>query len=126
MKSNFHLQAQKKNKELYIDLHGIFDGASAFELIEVIEEGDRQGLAIFIDTSNLKQAYSFGRTILDNHLPKSALRAKLHFSGVWAEGILPDGCVLFNGKHKNGHRCKGNCKNCACGHGKSQKEHLLS
>ncbi|MEH0021094.1 MAG: hypothetical protein V6Z89_15685 [Desulfobacter sp.] len=118
MKSNFHLDARKTNQELHIKLHGVFDGSSAFELIEVIQEGDKQGLSIFVDTSPLKKAYPFGKAILDTHLPKNVLRAKLHFSGFWAEGLLPQGCVLFNGKHKKGHRCKGNCKGCACGKGR--------
>tara|TARA_B100000614_G_scaffold167372_1_gene149098 strand:+ start:285 stop:665 length:381 start_codon:yes stop_codon:yes gene_type:complete len=125
MKSNFHLKTRKKNHELHINLHGIFDGASAFELIEVIRDGEKEGLSIFIDTNHLKEAYVFGKSVLDTHLPKNALRAKVHFSGAWAEGILPDGCILFNGKHKKGHRCKGNCKNCKCGLGHSTfKKHL--
>ncbi|MCG8615823.1 MAG: hypothetical protein MI802_06365 [Desulfobacterales bacterium] len=126
MKSNFHLQTRKKNHELHINLHGIFDGASAFELIEVIQEGGKEGLSIFIDTSHLKEAYAFGKSVLDTHLPKNALRAKVHFSGAWAEGILPDGCILFNGKHKKGHRCRGNCKNCKCGHGGSTSIKVIS
>ncbi len=118
MKSNFHIQTRKKNRELHIHLHGIFDGASAYELIEIIQEGEKQGLVIFVETDHLKQAFSFGRDILDTHLPKNALRAKVHFSGIWAEGILPQGCVLFNGEHGKGHRCSGNCRNCACGKGR--------
>ena len=124
MKSNFHLQTRKKNHELHINLHGIFDGASAFELIEVIQDGEKEGLSIFIDTSHLKEAYAFGKSVLDTHLPKNALRTKVHFSGAWAEGILPDGCILFNGVHKKGHRCKGNCKNCKCRNNSTLGKHL--
>ena len=32
MKSNFHIKAKKQGQELYIELSGVFDGASAFEL----------------------------------------------------------------------------------------------
>ena len=55
MKSNFHLEKSTKNREYHIRLHGVFDGASAFELLNVIRDGEQQGLKIFIDTNHLVQ-----------------------------------------------------------------------
>ena len=114
MKSNFHLEASKKNQEYHIQLHGVFDGASAFELIEIIRGGEKQGLTMFIDTSHLKEALPFGQAILDTQLPKNGIRAKLNFKGAWAGDILPTGCNLLSSHHDKGHKCTGKCKNCRC------------
>ncbi len=114
MKSNFHLEASQKNHEYHIHLHGTFDGASAFELLNVIRDAEKQGLTMFIDTSHLKEALPFGRAILESNLPRNGMRAKLHFKGAWAGDILPAGCNLLSGDRKKIHKCKGNCKNCRC------------
>ncbi|WDP92750.1 MAG: hypothetical protein HUN04_24725 [Desulfobacter sp.] len=118
MKSNFHLETSKKNSEFHINLHGIFDGASAFELLGVIRDGEKQGLTMFIDTSHLKQALPFGRAILESNLPRNEMRTKLNFKGARAGEILPEGCTLLIQGHKNshtgGHKCTGQCKNCRC------------
>ncbi len=119
MKSNFHLETSTKNQEYHIQLHGVFDGASAFELLNVIREGEKQGMTIFIDTNHLVQALPFGRAILDSNLPKSAIRTRLHFKGALAEDLIPEGCSLLKNSHKKGHKCKGTCKNCRCRQGKS-------
>lgn len=114
MKSNFHLNTVKKKQEYHIYLHGVFDGASAFELLEIIWEGDQKGVTIFIDTSHLKSAHPFGQEILESNLPQNGIRAKLHFKGAWAGDILPEGCHLLKGRNEKGHVCTGSCKNCKC------------
>jgi hypothetical protein len=118
MKSNFYFEASKKNQEYHIHLHGVFDGASAFELIEIILDGEKQGLTMFIDTSHLKEALPFGQAILDTHLPRNAIRAKLNFKGARAGDILPAGCNLLNSHPEKEHKCTGNCKNCRCRQGR--------
>ena len=120
MKSNFHLETSKKNQEYHINLHGVFDGASAFELIEIIRDGEEQGLTMFIDTNRLKEVLPFGQTILNTHLPRNGIRTKINFKGAWAGDILPAGCNLLSSHHKKGHKCKGNCKNCRCRQDKAE------
>ncbi len=114
MQSNFHVQTREENHLLHIHLYGVFDGVSAFELIETIQKGEHQAKNILVDTSSLTQTFPFGKVILDYHLPKSGLRARIHFSGAWAGDILPEGCTLLEGKPHKTHKCKGNCKNCVC------------
>lgn len=45
MKSNFHLKTSKKH-DYHIHLHGVFDGASAFELLNEIQNGGKDEQAI--------------------------------------------------------------------------------
>lgn len=116
MRSNFHLETSKKNTEYHIHLHGTFDGASAFELLEKIRYGDELGLTMFIDTSHLKKTLPFGQAVLEFNLPKNGMRGRLHFKGARAGDILPKGCHLLS--HEKAHKCTGNCKNCRCGHAK--------
>lgn len=113
MKSNFNLKTRKQNQRFYIDLHGVFDGASAFELVRAIERGYHDNNTVLIDTDRLTSTCSFGKAVLESNLPKSVLRAGLHFSGIRAREIMPEGCTLFN-KMNSKHRCNGDCKNCSC------------
>jgi len=114
MESNFHLETSRKDHEYHINLHGVFDGASAFELLEAIQQGEKQGLTMFIDTTHLREALPFGQALLEFHLPKNSNRQKLNFKGLRAEAILPKGCRLLDHQHKKGHKCTGDCKNCPC------------
>lgn len=111
MESNFHLETSRKGHEYHINLHGVFDGASAFELLGAIRHGEKQGLTMFIDTNHLREALPFGRTILELHLPKNCNRQKFNFKGCRAEALLPKGCRLLD-HHKKGHKCTDECKNC--------------
>jgi hypothetical protein len=114
MKSNFYLNTAQRNQEYHIDLHGVFDGASAFELLRSIWKGDKKGMTMFIDTSHLKATHPFGQAVLESNLPQNGIRAKLHFKGAWAGDILPEGCHLLKGRHEKGRVCTGSCKNCQC------------
>ncbi len=114
MKTNFYLETHHQHHDLRINLHGIFDGSSAFELIQTIKDKQNIFKAVFIDTTNVTSAIPFGREILNTHLPQRKFRTRLHFSGRHAKDIIPQGCVLLKGKMTKKHRCSGNCKNCAC------------
>lgn len=63
MKSTFYLSTQKQNQDLYIELHGIFDGASALELSHTITEEYDPGNAVVIDTDQLSMACSLGKIL---------------------------------------------------------------
>ena len=122
MQSNFKLTVQKKNQDIIIKLFGVFDGASAFELIQAIDRKNNSGKKVYIDTSRLSQTFPFGQAVLEKHLSNNKSRSRLHFTGKWAMDILPEGCILLNGKQSQGHICNGDCKNCAC---RRQKLHPL-
>ena len=112
MESNFHLDARVQDQNLHIQLHGVFDGASAFELIQAIEEHPDQ--KIVIETRRLTRTYEYGRHVLQSHLPPELKRSKLLFAGDQAKSIMPEGCRLLKYKDGKKHVCKGKCKNCTC------------
>lgn len=114
MEAGFHLKTQTRNRDLFIELYGVFDGASAFKLINTLKKQGSGRQTIFIDTNRLTRAYSFGRTILNAHLPKSVQRNHVHFSGQKAQEIMPQGCHLFNREGGRFHICAGDCANCNC------------
>lgn len=114
MKTGFYLDTRNQDKELYINLHGVFDESSAFELISTIEKNQVKSKLVFIDTTHLTHTAELGKTALDSLLPNNAFRARLHFSGIRARDILPEGCILLKSKKPKSHKCKGTCKNCRC------------
>jgi hypothetical protein len=113
MQSNFQLKTHGKNP-VHIDLQGVFDGASAFELVHTIARNCDPDKAVFIDTNQLTRAHAFGRLILAFHLPKEIPRSNIHFSGIKAGEIMPKGCRMLH-KQKNRsetHSCSNNCPDC--------------
>lgn len=114
MQNNFFIETTQHHNDLYLTLNGIFDGSSAFELIQTIKNEEYINKFVFIDTTNLTSAIPFGKAILDTHLPKNKNRAKIHFKGSHAKSIIPEGCTLLKGKTPKKHVCKGTCKNCKC------------
>ncbi|MCG8567958.1 MAG: hypothetical protein MI747_23060 [Desulfobacterales bacterium] len=112
MESNFYLETQTRNQKLHIKLHGVFDGASAFELIDKIQEYPEQ--RIVIETGSITRAHDYGRHILQCRLPKAVKRSRLLFSGDHARRIMPQGCRLLKHGHGKDHVCTGRCKNCTC------------
>ena len=114
MTSYFYLKAHHQDDDLYIHLHGTFDASSASELIQTIEKKQVHTSCVFIDTTHLDRALEPGRTMLESLLPRNALRSRIHFSGIRASDILPQGCILLEGKRPERHQCKGTCKHCAC------------
>ncbi len=115
MENNFTMETYKQDKDLYIDMKGTFDGASAFALIQEIGNGiyDKDN-TIYVETKDISTVYSFGRTILASNLPK-VCRKCVYFSGAMADQIAPEGCAIAD-RHINQdcHKCTGNCKNCQC------------
>ena len=114
MESNFHLKTRTQNRDLHIDLYGVFYGASAFKLINALKKKGNGHQAVFIDTNRLTRTYSFGRTVLNAHLPKTVHRNHVHFSGLKAREIMPQGCHLFKKEGDRFRVCTGDCANCDC------------
>lgn len=114
MENNFSIKIRQHHNDLYINLHGIFDGASAFELVKTLKGKNNKDMSMFIDTTHLTTAIPFGKAILDTHLPKNKFRNKVHFSGSYARSIIPEGCILLKGRKTKQHTCSGICKNCRC------------
>ena len=68
MASNFKILLFETSDSLHLKLEGDFDGSSALELINTLEEygvGFRQ---ILIDTNDLETIYPFGRNMFQKNL----------------------------------------------------------
>jgi hypothetical protein len=68
MASNFHIFRHRKKDTLHLKLEGDFDGSSALELINTIEEYGVGFHQISIDTNDLKTIYPFGRNVFQKNL----------------------------------------------------------
>jgi hypothetical protein len=53
---------------LHLKLDGDFDGNSAYELLNTLQEHGNGFYQIFIDTNDLQTIYPFGRDVFQRHL----------------------------------------------------------
>ena len=116
MTHHFQLKTDTRDNEVFIHLHGTFDGSSAFALLSVIAGETEEKRHFVINTDGLRRAYPFGKTVLEWHLPQGDLRTKLHFTGKFAHELVPAGCPLSQGRALPAHACgcSEECKNCTC------------
>ena len=68
MASNFQIYSFKTRDSLHLKLAGDFDGTSAYELINALLEQGKDFYEIFIDTSDLKTIYPFGKYVFQKNL----------------------------------------------------------
>ena len=68
MASNFQLSFQRTRDSLYLSLFGDFDGNSAYEIINTLNEHGRSSDHIFIDTEDLNTIYPFGKAVFKKNL----------------------------------------------------------
>ncbi|MGD2151264.1 MAG: hypothetical protein PVJ20_00035 [Desulfobacterales bacterium] len=67
MAANFQILFYKTRDSLHLKLNGDFDGTSAFELINIINDHGANFYQIFIDTNDLRTIYAFGRNVLQKN-----------------------------------------------------------
>ena len=94
MAANFKmLVAGNKGKNLRIKLFGDFDGTAAYQVIGTVHKLGKKARSIYIDTSNLRHVYPFGRDILYVDLTglKNSHAVNLMFSGSHAAELAPKG-----------------------------------
>ena len=60
MASNFQLFYLQNADSLHLQMHGDFDGTSAYELINTLKNQKRDYFSVFIDTSDLNIINTFG------------------------------------------------------------------
>jgi hypothetical protein len=68
MASNFQIYSYKTRESLHLKLNGDFDGSSAYELINILNETGTDFWEIFIDTKGLKSIHPFGRAVFKKKL----------------------------------------------------------
>ena len=67
MASNFQIYSYKTRDSLHLKLNGDFDGNSAHELINILNEAAGSFWEIFIDTNDLKTIHPFGRAVFEKN-----------------------------------------------------------
>lgn len=115
MNKTFHIEFKKSNGNLHIQPSGDFDGASAWELLNLLHDQYRGQGNVFIDTSRLRQIHPFGCSTFKCRLNRKQLPAdRLYFKGKKGFELAPDGSKVIMAPEKKKHRCCENCANCHC------------
>jgi hypothetical protein len=90
MSNNFKISIYRTCDNLSIKLTGDFDGSSADELLNTLQELLNDTACICIDTSNLKKIHPFGRDVFAHHLFKlKKHHYRIKFVGKNAQQIIP-------------------------------------
>jgi len=91
MASNFRIQALRRRNGIEFRLQGDFDGSSACELLNAMEDKCTSAARVIVDTSRLGQVYPFGRETFCNRLYLlKHLPIRLAFTGDKAGWIAPE------------------------------------
>ncbi len=91
MAHNFRVVVHQNSESLHLRLEGDFDGSSAYELLNALEERCRLASKAFIHTNGLRQIDPFGSSVFRNHLGdlKLCKHMLLRFTGGHAEALAP-------------------------------------
>lgn len=121
MSTNFQIEVKKRNGNLHVTPRGDFDGSSAWELVNLLnDQYDGEGRVV-IDTHNLRELCPFGCSTFQCRLNQSRLpSSQLSFKGEKGYEIAPEGCRVFVSPKKHDCRCSGNCAICPCSEKKQQ------
>jgi len=68
MASNFQLFHLQNRDSLHLQMHGDFDGTSAYELINTLKRQNRDYFSVFIHTSDLNKIHTFGIEVFQKNL----------------------------------------------------------
>lgn len=96
MAANFKIAIHRMNGSLEIELAGDFDGTSACELLNVLNEKCDGVDRVLVDTSGLKEIYPFGLDTFQNNLYRLKEKPiRLVFTGEHATRIAPERNKFF-------------------------------
>jgi len=81
MASNFKIICHQHNDNLCIKLVGDFDGSSALELVNILNEHHGKVKKVFIHTDRLGFIHPFGLSVFKNNFTINRLFRMLTFTG---------------------------------------------
>jgi anti-anti-sigma regulatory factor len=115
MSAKFQVATKVINGDLYMHPRGDFDGSSALELINLLQEKfDGKGQVI-IDTTGLQEICPFGCSMFQNRLNLSHVSThRLCFTGEKGYQIAPEGSKIVVSSPKHRCQCNGHCADCLC------------
>jgi hypothetical protein len=89
MAANFRILIHRSSESLHLKLVGDFDGTSAYEAINAMQENGRAH-RIFIHTAGLKEIHPFGKAIFEKNLSMfKKHKIELIFTGEHASQFVP-------------------------------------
>lgn len=90
MARNFKIQINGTDQTFFFDLIGDFDGSSAFELLNLLEEKLRSPKhKACINTSRLKRIHPFGREVFARNFASVTYMGNVVFTGASALELSP-------------------------------------
>ena len=96
MAANFRISVNRSSDSLFLNVMGDFDGSSACELLNAMQENCDGVVRVFVDTSGLKDVYPFGQDTFQNSLYLLKDRPfRLVFTGENATRIAPERNKFF-------------------------------
>jgi hypothetical protein len=85
---NFRISVRRDSGSLHLNLAGDFDGSSAFELLNALNDNMDGPCRVIIQTDSLKNTHPFGTRILESHLRGFERRGcEIIFTGEKAKAI---------------------------------------
>jgi len=76
MSNTFFMTSYILENDLFINLSGVFDGSSAWELANIILARSHGFKKLFIDARNLSEVLPFGAEMIVNLVPRVLVREK--------------------------------------------------
>jgi hypothetical protein len=115
MGANFQVGFQKKNGTLYVEPKGDFDGSSAWELANLIQDQYDGAGRVVIDTHRLRNLCPFGCSTFKCRIRIGLVPVeRLVIKGAQGKEIAPEGCRFQAVEEVKPHHCAGKCRNCRC------------
>ena len=88
MANNFKIAMHRNGGKLQLNLLGDFDGSSALELYNLLEENLSNAEYLFVNTEQLKKIYPFGRRVFSHNFFKLGdQRARIALIGENSDSI---------------------------------------
>lgn len=95
MATNFKIAFTISNRKLHVCPEGIFDGNSAWDLINLLDDAYRGERQVIIDTERLQEIIPFGCTTFQVLFDLSGIpRDRLIFTGAKGSALAPKGCLI--------------------------------
>ncbi len=115
MAANFRVTFKRNNGKLHVKPRGNFDGNSAWELFNLLEENYECQKQVVIETGNIQHICPFGCSTFQCQINLSRIpKDRLYFQGEKGHVIAPEGSNIVEDTHQKKGPCGRNCANCRC------------